>query len=95
LLALAQGQPIYEPLTLRLLRRAGWARKDGVATREGKGRASRALLDETRWQLVRRDPALEAAAARYDGLMPIERVLTADQIAEIDSRIPRPREVQA
>lgn len=93
LLALAQGQPIYERLTLRLLRRAGWARRDGVATTEGRGRAGRALLDETRWQLIRRDPSFEAAAAHYDGLTPIERVLTPDQIAEIDARIPAPKEV--
>lgn len=91
LLALAQGQPIYEKLTLRLLRRAGWARRDGVATAKGRGRASKALLDETRWQLVRRDPTFEAAAAHYDGLTPIEHVLTTDQIAEIDTRIPAPK----
>ena len=94
LLALAQGQPIYERLTIRLLRRRGWARRDGVATEEGRGRAARALLDETRWQLVRQDPSFEAAAAHYDGLTPIERVLTADQIAEIDKRIPEPQEVR-
>ncbi len=87
LLALAHGQPIYERLTLRLLRRQGWALPDGVATPEGQGRAARAMRDETRWQVIRRDPAYEAAAARYDGLTPIESVLTADQIAEVDSRI--------
>jgi manganese/zinc/iron transport system permease protein len=93
LLALAQGQPIYETLTLRLLRREGWVLPDGVATPEGRGRAGRALLDETRWQLIRRDPSFEAAAAHYDGLTPIETVLTSDQIAEIDTRIPAPQEV--
>jgi manganese/zinc/iron transport system permease protein len=93
LLALAQGQPIYEGLTLRLLRRAGWAREDGVPTDAGRARAGKALLDETRWQIVRRDPLLEAAAARYDGLLPIEHVLTSDQIAEIDKRLPAPRGV--
>lgn len=93
LLALAQGQPIYENLTIRLLRREGWARKDGVATDAGRGRAARALLDETRWQLVRRDPSFEAAAAHYDGLTPIETVLTPDQIAEIDTRLPAPNGV--
>jgi manganese/zinc/iron transport system permease protein len=91
LLALAQGQPIYEQMTLRLLRRAGWARADGVATDEGRGRAGKALLDETRWQLIRRDPTFEAAAAHYDGLRPIESVLTPDQIEEIDRRLPSPR----
>ena len=87
LLALAHGQPIYERLTLRLLRSKGWALPDGVATPDGKGRAMRALRDETRWQVIRRDPAFEVAAAKYDGLRPIESVLTADQIEEIDSRI--------
>lgn len=91
LLALAQGQPIYENLTLRLLRREGYALPDGVPTAEGRGRAGKALLDETRWQLIRRDPSFEAAAAHYDGLTPIESVLTPDQIVEIDSRIPAPQ----
>lgn len=95
LLAIAQGQPIYEKLTIRLLRRAGWARGDGVATIEGRARAGKALLDETRWQIIRRDPLFEAQASQYDGLMPIENVLTPDQIAEIDKRIPRPQEVIA
>lgn len=88
LLAMAQGQPIYERLTLRLLRAHGWALADGVPTDEGRGRAARALLDETRWQIVRRDPALEIAASRYDGLTPLETVLTRDQLAEIDARLP-------
>ncbi|MFK7878562.1 metal ABC transporter permease [Roseobacter sp.] len=93
LLALAQGQPIYEKLTLRLLLREGYALPDGVPTAKGRGRAGKALLDETRWQLIRRDPSFEAAAVHYDGLTPIEKVLTPDQIIELDSRIPSPRGV--
>ncbi|WP_204112815.1 metal ABC transporter permease [Shimia biformata] len=93
LLALAQGQPIYERLTLRLLRRAGLARADGVATDEGRARAAKALRDEKRWELVRSDPDFAAAALSYDGLAGIETVLTVDQIAEIDNRIGAPREV--
>ncbi|MEM6888592.1 MAG: metal ABC transporter permease [Pseudomonadota bacterium] len=88
LLALAQGQPIYERLTLRLLQAEGWALADGVPTEEGRGRAARALLDETRWQIIRRDPAFEAAAASYDGLTPIEGLLTPDQLMEVDKRLP-------
>jgi manganese/zinc/iron transport system permease protein len=87
LLALAHGQPIYERLTLRLLRNEGLALPDGVATAEGQGRAAKALRDETRWQFVRQDPGFEMAASRYDGLTPIEEVLTADQLAEVDRRI--------
>lgn len=95
LLALAQGQPIYERLTLRLLRRAGLARADGVATETGRARAAKALRDEKRWEVVRADRAHEAAAQLYDGLRDIETVLTPDQIVEIDARIGGPRGVPA
>lgn len=95
LLALAQGQPIYEALTLRLLRRAGLARADGVATDMGRARAAKALRDERRWQVVRSDQAYEAAAALYDGLRDIETVLTRDQIAEVDRAIGGPEGVPA
>jgi len=84
LLALAEGQPIYEPLTLRLMRGRGLIRPDGVATAAGRAQAARARLDERRWQLLRADPRHEAAAARYDGLTPLETLLTRDQIAELD-----------
>ncbi|WP_306151404.1 metal ABC transporter permease [Roseovarius sp. MMSF_3281] len=87
LLALAQGQPIYERLTLRLMRAAGHVRADGVATEAGRAQAARALQDERRWHLLRSDPRHEAAAARYDGLTPLERVLTPDQIAELDREL--------
>jgi manganese/zinc/iron transport system permease protein len=93
LLALSQGQPIYEPMTLRLLRRAGWARADGVATDTGRARAAKALRDEKRWEVIRADIAHEAAAAQYDGLTDIETVLTTDQIEEVDRRIGGPQGV--
>jgi manganese/zinc/iron transport system permease protein len=95
LLALAQGQKIYEPLTLRLLRRADLVRADGVATEAGKARAAKALRDEKRWEVVRADQAHEATAALYDGLRDIETVLTKDQIVEIDRRIGGPQGVPA
>lgn len=87
LLSIAQGQPIYEPLTMRLLQRRGLVRPDGVATEQGRARASRALRDERRWDVARKVPEFELAAARYDGLTRIEEVLTSDQIEEIDRRI--------
>ncbi|MFK7754745.1 MAG: metal ABC transporter permease [Sedimentitalea sp.] len=95
LLALAQGQPIYERLTLRLLRRAGLARADGVATEQGRARAAKALRDEKRWEVIRADQAHEAAAALYDGLRDIETVLTPDQIVEVDRVIGGPQGVPA
>lgn len=95
LLALAQGQPIYEKLTLRLLGAEGLVRADGVATETGKARAAKALRDEKRWEIARADVEHEAASALYDGLREIETVLTEDQIAEIDRRIGVPHEVTA
>lgn len=95
LLALAQGQPIYERYTIRLLRRAGLARADGVATEAGRARAAKALLDENRWDILRAMPDHEAAAALYDGMRPIETVVTKDQLTEIDARLPAPREMTA
>jgi manganese/zinc/iron transport system permease protein len=87
LLALAQGQPIFEGLTLRLLLREGLVQRDGVATADGRTRAARAMQDEARWREVRSDPAFERAAARYDGLTKIDAVLTPDQLGEIDGRL--------
>lgn len=93
LLALAQGQPIYERLTHRLLRKAGLVRADGVATSDGQAAAAKALLDEVRWGIVRGDHSFASAATRYDGLTPIEDVLTPDQVTEIDRRIETPQAV--
>lgn len=93
LLALAQGQPIYEVLTRRLLQRGGLILPDGVPTPHGQAAASKALLDETRWAIVRGDQAFAIAAMRYDGLTPIEEVLTPDQLIEIDGKIGAPKVV--
>lgn len=94
LLSLAQGQPIYERYTIRLLQRAGLARADGVATEAGRARAAKAQLDEKRWEILRAMPDHEAAAALYDGLRAIETVVTPDQLDEIDARLPAPRKVK-
>lgn len=92
LLALAQGQPIYESLTLRLMRKRDLIRADGVATEAGRTQAARALRDEWRWQRLRSDPAHEEAAASYDGLTPLDDVLTPDQLEALDRGL-RPKDV--
>ena len=89
LLALAQGQPIYERFTQRLLQRAGLVRPDGVATQSGAQAADAALRDEARWVLLRADPSFDSLVSHHDGLSPIDHLLTPDQIAEIDGRLPK------
>ncbi len=88
LLSLGQGQPVYEAFTRRLLQSEGLMQADGVITEAGRALASRTLRNEARWREVRGDPALERVAALYDGLTDIETVLTADQLADIDARLP-------
>lgn len=92
LLALAQGQPIFEKKTLRLLLGKGLARADGVPTDNGRARAAKALRDERRWQLAR-SLNMHEAAAGYDGMSSIETVLTPDQIKQIDLQISNPEAV--
>lgn len=87
LLALANGLPVQEGYTRRLLRAAGLMRADGVPTPAGEAEAAQALHDERRWNLARQMHAREDIAARYDGLTPITALLTRDEIAEIDRRL--------
>lgn len=95
LLALAQNQPIYEGLTMRLLKRAGLVLADGVPTDAGQARAAKAMLDEARWTIVRGDQSYEAAAALYDGLTDLETLLTTDQLRDVDAQLARPQGVGA
>jgi manganese/zinc/iron transport system permease protein len=87
LLALARGETIFEPLTLRILQRSGFIRPDGVATPQGLSEARRVERDEARWRLTRETHPDHAVAGRYDGLTPIETVLTRDEIADLDRRL--------
>lgn len=85
LIALGLGQPIRDPLTLRILRRAGLIRADGVATQTGRIRAAGVLRDAARWRALARRHGMEDLAARHDGIREIDSVLTPDQIAAIDA----------
>jgi manganese/zinc/iron transport system permease protein len=87
LLAMAQGLPVHEAWTRRLLVAEGLARADGVPTEAGRAKAAQAMRDERRWAVLRGLPAYEAAASLYDGLRDIESVLTPDQLSDIDARM--------
>ncbi len=94
LLAVARGERIFDGLTLRVLAQSGLIRPDGVATEAGNAQAARTLWDERRWQEARQVYRNEAVAGMYDGLTPIEDVLTPDEIAELDRRIAPPAPVE-
>lgn len=87
LLALARREPIFDRLTLRVLRRFGYIRRDGVATLAGRAAVAQAMRDEARWDEARRAVVFGAAVERYDGLTEIAALLTPDQLTDLDARI--------
>ena len=93
LLAIAHDEPVFDRLTLAVLRRAGFICTDGVPTDTGRAQATKALRDERRWDIVREVHKDVAIVAQYDGLTSIETVLTQDEIVEIDRVIRPPKEV--
>lgn len=90
LLALAAQHPIREAYTLRLLRREGLVRADGVPTETGRAQAAKIARDERRWDIAREVHQNVALTGQYDGLTPIEDVFTMDEIAEFDRRLGQP-----
>jgi len=87
LLALAHGEPIYDGLTLRVLRRAGYIRRDGVATLAGRAAAAAASREEAIWSLYRRLNPVDAANADHQGLVPLEEALPPDVVADLERRL--------
>ncbi|MTH96609.1 metal ABC transporter permease [Roseibium sp. RKSG952] len=90
LLAVARGEPIHDPMTLRVLRNQGLLRADGVATDSGRAQAAKIARDEKRWDVAREVHQDAGLTGRYDGLTPIEDVFTRDEIAEFDRIIGGP-----
>jgi manganese/zinc/iron transport system permease protein len=87
LTALARGEIIYDAFTLKVLKRKGLIRADGVATLAGRGAAAEVMRDEARWSLYRKLFPDEAANAAHHGVTRITDTLSADIIADIDRRL--------
>lgn len=87
LMALARGEPIYDTFTLRMLKRKGFIRADGVATLAGRGAAAGVMLDEARWSLYQKLFPDDAANAAHHGVTPIAEALPADIVAELDRHL--------
>ncbi|WP_072387807.1 metal ABC transporter permease [Hyphomicrobium sp. CS1BSMeth3] len=87
LMALARGEPIYDTFTLRVLKRKGFIRADGVATLAGRGAAAGVMLDEARWSLYQKLFPDDAANAAHHGVTPITEALPADIVAELDRHL--------
>ena len=87
LLAVAHDEAIYDPVTLRVLRRAGYLRSDGVVTEAGLAAAARARYEEAMWALYRRHFPEEALLQEHQGLQPVAEALPPDIIADLRAHL--------
>ncbi len=87
LMALARGEVIHDAFTLKVLKRKGLIRADGVATLAGRGAVAEVMRDEARWSLYRKLYPDDAATTGLAGVAPIADALPADIIAELDRQL--------
>ncbi|WP_302142412.1 metal ABC transporter permease [Halomonas alkalicola] len=87
LLALAREEPIFDDLTLTLLRRRGHIRRDGVATPAGLAAARDAEHEERLWALYRARYPDDALHREHAGLVPIHEVLSPDAIMALETQL--------
>jgi manganese/zinc/iron transport system permease protein len=87
LLALYRQEPIYDGFTLRLLRKASWIRRDGVATPAGLIAAKAAAHDEDLWSLLRQTDTSGKLAQQYHQLLSIRQVLSEDALQELERKL--------
>lgn len=93
LLALCRDEPIFDDLTLALLRRQGYIRRDGVATQAGVIAAKDAEHEERLWSVYRSRYPDDALHREHAGLVPIHEVLSPDAIMALETQLMGRREV--
>lgn len=87
LLAVAHEEPIFDGLTLKLMRRRGYLRRDGVPTPLGLAAARDAEHEERLWALFREHYPDDALHREHAGLVPIGQVLSADAIMALEMQL--------
>lgn len=87
LLAMARQEPIFDGLTLTLLHRYGYIRRDGVATPPGQAAARDAEHEERLWALYRERYPDDALHREHAGLTPIGQVLSSDAIMALEAQL--------
>lgn len=87
LLAIARDEPIFDGLTLTLLRRYGHLRRDDVATPSGQAAARDAEHEERLWSLYRERYPEDASQQEHSGLTPIARVLSPDAVMALEGQL--------
>jgi manganese/zinc/iron transport system permease protein len=91
LLALARGEPVFDLLTLRVLRARGLISGDGSLTDAGRAAAAAMVRDQALWSRYRDDYPDEASGLESWSLRPIGDVLPPDLVAELERKLaPKP-----
>ena len=84
LLAMARGEPVFDPFTRRVLRFKGFLRRTGTATEAGKAAASAMLRDQMLWNRYRELYPEEAVLLDDWSLKPIDSILPGDLVADLE-----------
>lgn len=87
LLAISRGEPIFDPLTKRLLTKAGYLRADAAPTDAGVLAAQEMARDQALWNAYRRAYPTEAMAMEDWSLRPIDDVLPRDLVASLRAEL--------
>ena len=87
LLAIAHNEPIFDPLTLKILKKEGYIRGDGIPTQSGLEVAHKIELDQALWNRFREEYPDEALTLSDWSLQPVENVLSPDMVVDLHQRI--------
>jgi manganese/zinc/iron transport system permease protein len=87
LLAIAVGQPVLERLGRLVLLRKGLLTATGAPTTDGLSAARRVQRDQALWDRYLRDYPADAYALANWSLVPIEKALPGDLVAELDREL--------
>lgn len=87
LLAVARGEPVFDPLTRHVLKRRGYVRRDQSVTDRGRAAAARMVHDQALWNQYRTDYPEEAQLLDSWSLRPIGDVLPGDLVADLERKL--------
>ncbi|NNG03622.1 MAG: metal ABC transporter permease [Inquilinus sp.] len=87
LLAVAGGEAIADPIARLVLRRNGLIDRQDRPTESGRTAAAAARREQRLWRRYRADYPTDAIADREWSLAPIDAVLPADLVAELERRV--------
>ena len=87
LLAVARNEPIFDPLTLKILKKEKYLHGDGMPTSTGIAMAQKMELDQVLWNRFRDDYPDEAFMLSDWSIKPIENVLSPDMITDLRQKV--------